>query len=259
MEWQGNGQNIELCIHLDGIVLPHGKETEPDGRINDTSNANPSRIEEHRYQLDPDGQAPWQTQNPGRQTLLVEYSPCNQAPGIQLDTHTGSHQPSNKGVLIGDEDVEQSGDMVLNDRGRTLDTLGNDPDPDQIGQKVQCRELEEEIEPLASPRAGNDIADTGIGCRCFGGLVAVMAAAFRRKRKAGKQYIPVPVHPIQDAYRHQDDEVEEIVDVSRPVLVIFDRAGQDRVMRTARIDPVVLLDQYRINQILPSAGRWRRP
>ena len=197
MEWQTQHDQIPARPHLSGIIHPIVVKGLHQERIQDASNRNPRNIKANRNEFDTNGHKT-QVNRPGRNALFVENASGNQKPRIQFHRETSAHAPTISGTVIRNENINHRSDMMLYNRGGTLDTARNTGNPEQIDKKVAGRNLKKQIKPLARPRLGE---------------------SFREHE------IPILVHDIQHNDWHQNDEIETIVRIAMPVFFVAMHAG----------------------------------
>ena len=153
---------------------PEYPQQSHNGRIQNTPYRNPRHVKEDGNELYPNGKERWQIDHPRRKSLLIENAPRDQEPRVDLDAEASAHQPSFFRIAVGDNKIENRGDVVLDDDAGALDAFGHEHDPNEIGDEVADDDGVEEGKPFAGP-----------------GLLHVFFAV------RVEEYVPVPVHYIE--------------------------------------------------------------
>ena len=92
---------------------------------------------------------------------------------------------------------------MLDNGGGTLYARGQQDNPEQIQHKVNGRDFEKQVEPFSRPAVRDSLL--------LGGT---------------ENQIPVPVHDIERNQRYEDDEIEKVVTVAGPVVLVDGKAWQ---------------------------------
>mmetsp|Transcript_27485 Transcript_27485/g.77061 ORF Transcript_27485/g.77061 Transcript_27485/m.77061 type:complete len:214 (-) Transcript_27485:603-1244(-) len=150
LEKRCNDFDIRVVPNILGMAPPSTDHVYQKYGIHDASDADPCNVKAYRYEFDAEGYEA-EIDDPWRESLLVEYAPCDEEPRVDFDAHANAQAESELVNAVRDEDVQERHDVVLDDRGGTFDALGNGQYPCQIEHEVEDRRVEEHVEPRSSP------------------------------------------------------------------------------------------------------------
>lgn len=105
MKREAHNQQVEPGSLFRRVITIRAPNISKKDGIQDAANTNPGDIKEDGNQLDSDTEQT-DIDGPRMKSLLVEDTPSNQQPRVDLDTHTCTHEPSASWNLKGDKYIE---------------------------------------------------------------------------------------------------------------------------------------------------------
>lgn len=140
MDKEGEETQIEDRGSLFPLRPPQCQEFPQKEEVHVAPEEEPRGVKQDRNQFNPDGEElRADSLLRGSLMLLENDPPRNQEPRVDLHAQARPHEPAIPRKAVGRDQVEQSGEVVLDDDARRFDALGHEQDPDEIGQKVLSR------------------------------------------------------------------------------------------------------------------------